>query len=145
MMPAGWWDSLRLRATSPSAEKAQEALAESAELARGIIDGALDAFVQIDDSGTVLEWNAQAEIVFGWSRRDAVGKSLGNLILPPVRPGPSSQGPRALSAERGRTAPWPAASRCRRCGATAQNHGRVEHHRAAPRWNVICSTALSGI
>jgi len=63
--------------------KAQEALAESAELARGIIDGALDAFVQIDDSGTVLEWNAQAEIVFGWSRRDAVGKSLGNLILPP--------------------------------------------------------------
>ena len=62
--------------------KAQEALAESAELARGIIDGALDAFVQIDDSGTVLEWNAQAEVVFGWSRRDAVGKSLATLILP---------------------------------------------------------------
>jgi PAS domain S-box-containing protein len=63
--------------------EAQEAMAESAELARDIIDSALDAFVQIDDSGTVLEWNAQAEIVFGWSRRDAVGKSLGNLILPP--------------------------------------------------------------
>ena len=63
--------------------RAQEALAESAELARGIIDSALDAFVQIDDLGTVLEWNAQAEIVFGWPRRDAVGKSLGTLILPP--------------------------------------------------------------
>ncbi len=63
--------------------RAQEALAENAELARDIIDSALDAFVQIDDTGTVLEWNAQAEIVFGWSRRDAVGKSLGALILPP--------------------------------------------------------------
>ncbi|HYZ42250.1 MAG TPA: PAS domain S-box protein, partial [Stellaceae bacterium] len=62
---------------------AQQALADSAELARGIIDTALDAFVQIDDSGTVLEWNAQAEAVFGWSRQQAVGKSLAALILPP--------------------------------------------------------------
>jgi PAS domain-containing protein len=45
--------------------QAQEALAESADLARGIIDTALDAFVQIDDTGTVLEWNAQAVAVFG--------------------------------------------------------------------------------
>ena len=62
--------------------KAQEALSESAELARGIIDSALDAFVQIDDTGTVLEWNARAEVIFGWSRQDAVGKSLATLILP---------------------------------------------------------------
>jgi PAS domain S-box-containing protein len=63
--------------------KAQEALAESAALARGIIDTALDAFVQIDDTGTVLEWNPEAETVFGWSRREAVGSKLGTLILPP--------------------------------------------------------------
>ncbi len=62
--------------------KAAEALAESAELARGIIDDALDAFVQIDDTGTVLEWNTQAEVLFGWSRQDAIGKGLGTLILP---------------------------------------------------------------
>jgi PAS domain S-box-containing protein len=62
--------------------EAQEALAESAELARGIIDTALDAFVQIDDTGTVMEWNAQAETIFGWSRQEAVGKSLATLILP---------------------------------------------------------------
>jgi PAS domain S-box-containing protein len=61
---------------------AQEALARSAELARGIIDSALNAFVQIDDTGTVMEWNAQAEVIFGWSRQDAVGKSLATLILP---------------------------------------------------------------
>jgi PAS domain S-box-containing protein len=63
--------------------KAQEALAESAGLARGIIDTALDAFVQIDQAGIVLEWNRQAAVVFGYSRREAVGKSLGNLVLRP--------------------------------------------------------------
>ena len=35
--------------------RAQEALIESAQMARGIIDTALDAFVQVDDTGTVLE------------------------------------------------------------------------------------------
>jgi PAS domain S-box-containing protein len=62
--------------------EAQDALAESAALGRGIIDTALDAFIQVDDTGTVLEWNVQAEEVFGWSRQEAVGKSLGRLILP---------------------------------------------------------------
>ncbi|MBV8121694.1 MAG: PAS domain S-box protein [Alphaproteobacteria bacterium] len=61
---------------------AQQSLAESAELARGIIETALDGFVQIDDSGTVREWNPQAEKIFGWSRQEAVGKSLDTLILP---------------------------------------------------------------
>jgi PAS domain S-box-containing protein len=31
----------------------------------------------------VLEWNAQAEAVFGWSQQEAIGKSLGTLILLP--------------------------------------------------------------
>jgi PAS domain S-box-containing protein len=62
--------------------EAEQAIADSAELARGIIDTALDAFVQIDDTGTVLEWNPQAEAIFGWSRQEAVGKTLARLILP---------------------------------------------------------------
>ena len=36
---------------------AQETLRESEQLARGIIDTALDAFVQIDESGSILNWN----------------------------------------------------------------------------------------
>jgi PAS domain S-box-containing protein len=62
--------------------KAQEALLESAQMARGIIDTALDAFVQIDDAGNVLEWNAQAEAVFGWTRAEVLGRSVAALILP---------------------------------------------------------------
>ncbi len=65
--------------------KVQEALVESAEMARGIIDTALDAFVQMDDDGIVLEWNPQAEAIFGWSRAEAVGRRLAALIIPPAR------------------------------------------------------------
>ena len=66
------------------ARLAQETLRESEQLARGIIDTALDAFVQIDESGSILNWNTQAERIFGWSRRDALGKNLGELIIPEI-------------------------------------------------------------
>jgi PAS domain S-box-containing protein len=60
---------------------AQEALLESEQLARGIVDTALDAFIQIDESGTIVDWNSQAETIFGWPREDALGKKFGALIL----------------------------------------------------------------
>ena len=61
---------------------AQEALRESEQLARGIVDTALDAFVQIDESGIVSDWNSQAEKIFGWSRSEALGGNLSELIIP---------------------------------------------------------------
>jgi PAS domain S-box-containing protein len=61
--------------------RAQETLRESEQLARGIIDTALDAFVQIDESGGILNWNSQAETIFGWPRQDALGKNLIELII----------------------------------------------------------------
>jgi PAS domain S-box-containing protein len=61
---------------------AQETLRESEQLARGIIDTALDAFVQIDENGTVSDWNSQAEKIFGWSRNEALGEKLSDLIIP---------------------------------------------------------------
>jgi PAS domain S-box-containing protein len=61
--------------------RAQDALRESEQLARGIIDTALDAFVQIDETGSILNWNWQAEKIFGWPRQDALGKNLIELII----------------------------------------------------------------
>jgi PAS domain S-box-containing protein len=61
--------------------RAQETLRESEALARGIIDTALDAFVQIDERGGILNWNSQAETIFGWPRRDALGKNFIDLII----------------------------------------------------------------
>ncbi|MFZ2155545.1 MAG: PAS domain S-box protein [Bradyrhizobium sp.] len=62
--------------------RAQETLRESEQLARGIIDTALDAFVQIDESGRVRNWNSQAEKIFGWSHGEALGQKLSDLIIP---------------------------------------------------------------
>jgi PAS domain S-box-containing protein len=63
-------------------KQAQNALRESAQMARGIIATALDAFVQIDQAGRIVEWNPQAEAVFGWSREEALGGLLSDMIVP---------------------------------------------------------------
>jgi PAS domain S-box-containing protein len=63
---------------------AQETQRESVQLARGIIDTALDAFVQMAENGRVLDWNSQAERIFGWSRSEALGQTLAELIVPEV-------------------------------------------------------------
>jgi PAS domain S-box-containing protein len=63
-------------------KRAEEALRDSEKMARRIIDTALDAFVQIDEAGNIIEWNPQAEAIFGWSREEAVGKVLATMIIP---------------------------------------------------------------
>ncbi len=60
---------------------AQETLRESEQMARGIVETALDAFVQIDESGSILIWNSQAEEIFGWPRHEALGKDVFDLVI----------------------------------------------------------------
>jgi PAS domain S-box-containing protein len=79
-MRNGWIAGLRIDITE--LKVAQQALSESEEVARGIIDTALDAFFQMDEAGTVLEWNRQAQATFGWSRQEAMGRALADLVLP---------------------------------------------------------------
>jgi len=66
--------------------KSQESLRESAQLARGIIDGSLDAFVQISQNGLISDWNTQAETIFGWSRDEAIGRNVFELMGRPGGP-----------------------------------------------------------
>ncbi|MDO9061286.1 MAG: PAS domain S-box protein, partial [Bradyrhizobium sp.] len=81
---------------------AQETLRESEQLARGIIDTALDAFVQIDENSRIRNWNSQAEKIFGWSHDETVGQKLGDLIIPEIhRAGHASGIARFLSTGEG--------------------------------------------
>jgi PAS domain S-box-containing protein len=64
-------------------KRAEEALRESEARTRSIIDGALDAVVTMNAEGVITGWNPQAEITFGWSRAEAVGRSLEQTIIPP--------------------------------------------------------------
>ncbi len=50
---------------------------------KALLDNVLDAVVVVDRSGVVRGWNRIAEEVFGWSRDEAIGQSLGELIVPP--------------------------------------------------------------
>ena len=49
---------------------------------RAILDGALDAVVGMDARGRIIFWNPQAERLFGWSRDEAMGRLLSDLIIP---------------------------------------------------------------
>jgi PAS domain S-box-containing protein len=63
-------------------KQSQENYRRAEEKTRSIIDTALDAVVAIDASGAITTWNKQAETVFGWSREEAMGQRLSNLIIP---------------------------------------------------------------
>ncbi len=62
----------------------EAALREHEARTRQIIDTALDAVIAIDAHGTITEWNAQAETMFGWLQHEAIGRDLAETIIPPV-------------------------------------------------------------
>src|SRR5262252_1239411 len=52
-------------------------------LSRTFLDSALDCIITMDATGRVQEFNPAAERVFGFTRSEAVGKELAELIIPP--------------------------------------------------------------
>jgi PAS domain S-box-containing protein len=63
-------------------KQAEEALRQSEERTRLIINTALDGVITIDTAGLITDWNIQAETIFGWSRQEIVGRSLSDTIIP---------------------------------------------------------------
>jgi len=60
----------------------QDALIESEKRTRLIIESSLSAIVIMDSYGLITDWNYQAEKMFGWSRNEAIGQRLEDLIIP---------------------------------------------------------------
>jgi PAS domain S-box-containing protein len=52
-------------------------------LSRTFLDSALDCIITMDATGRVQEFNPASERVFGFTRSEAVGKELAELIIPP--------------------------------------------------------------
>jgi PAS domain S-box-containing protein len=63
-------------------KRMEESLRQSEERSRSIIEGALDAFISIDEEGRILDWNLQAEKIFGWSHAEAMGRFLHEVLIP---------------------------------------------------------------
>ncbi|GAB2842180.1 hypothetical protein GCM10027277_06640 [Pseudoduganella ginsengisoli] len=63
-------------------EQALNLARDNETLVRNILQHAPDAFISSDQDGRIIEWNAQAERTFGWSRDEAVGRTIAELIIP---------------------------------------------------------------
>jgi len=59
----------------------ESALRKSEKRLRQLIASALDAVVTIDGEGTIIEWNPQAEITFGFTARQMIGRQLPPSML----------------------------------------------------------------
>lgn len=62
--------------------KTQNLLEQSEERNRLIMNSALNAIITIDTKGKIMFWNNRAETMFGWSKAEVLGKSLGETIIP---------------------------------------------------------------
>ena len=75
---------IAMAAADSERRQAAARLAESEARAKTIIDTAHDAFVGIDAAGTIVEWNTQACETFGWTRSEALGRTIVDTIIPPA-------------------------------------------------------------
>jgi PAS domain S-box-containing protein len=60
----------------------EPAVRQAEERTQLIIEAALDAFVAFNSEGVIVDWNRQAEVTFGWSRDEAIGRQLRMTIIP---------------------------------------------------------------
>ncbi len=62
--------------------RGEAALEASEHQLRQILETAHDAFVAMDASGRITDWNPQAEAIFGWPPEAAIGRLLADTIIP---------------------------------------------------------------
>lgn len=62
---------------------AQRLLVEKKRV-QAILNSSHEAFVEIDSAGLITDWSAEAERLFAWSRSEAIGQSVSELIIPAV-------------------------------------------------------------
>jgi len=72
-------ENRRLRAEH---RRVEEALRDVQMRTRVILDTANDPYVEMDSAGRIIEWNAQAEVVFGWSRDEVLSRLMQDVLVP---------------------------------------------------------------
>ena len=72
------------------------AIIPSAQVDATVLRASLDGIVSIDADGIVLEFNPAAERMFGYSRAEAIGEDMAELIIPPDRRDAHRRGLRRL-------------------------------------------------
>jgi two-component system, sensor histidine kinase and response regulator len=73
--------SCRISQTVEVIERYREQ-SELIRLHRSILYNALDAIITVDKYGVVMEYNPAAENLFGYSKKDIIGKDIADFIIP---------------------------------------------------------------
>jgi PAS domain S-box-containing protein len=63
-------------------KQSEDDLRMADERTRLIVETALDAVVTMNSQGLITSWNKQAEIIFGWSAAEAIGRRMADMIIP---------------------------------------------------------------
>src|SRR5258708_14786030 len=57
-------------------------LSESSARVNAVLNSALSAVILMDAEGLITDWNDRAEKIFGWTRKEALGRQLAETIIP---------------------------------------------------------------
>ena len=63
-------------------KRAELALVQSERRKAAVLDSVLDCIITMDAAGVVIEFNSAAERTFGYTKADAIGRPLADLIIP---------------------------------------------------------------
>ena len=77
-----WWMTRVLNRAESELAVAEHALRTSEQRARLVIESAYDAFIAMDSEGVIIDWNTEAEKIFGLSSSQAIGRKLSETIIP---------------------------------------------------------------
>ncbi len=55
---------------------------KSAKMINQLIQHSLDAVIGLNPTGNVINWNPQAESIFGWTKKETIGQDIGVLLFP---------------------------------------------------------------
>ena len=77
---APYWQGFQLDITAR--KEAEQRLQDAHEHLRLMVESSLDAIVTMDGDGTIIGWNPQAEMTFGWTSDEAIGRQLVETIVP---------------------------------------------------------------
>ncbi|WP_323793023.1 PAS domain-containing sensor histidine kinase [Nocardioides sp.] len=74
----------RLQQSLAARDRLAAQLIDSEKHARDVVENSADAYIALSPDGRVEDWNGAATVLFGWTRDEAVGHTLDNLIIPPA-------------------------------------------------------------